>query len=93
MAQTGPTGRDQSSVWGGRISIRVYVLKVQRIENNPISRTEYFISHICIHDKGQINKFTYRRVAVHPRCSLQKGTSKNYDILKVVVDVQYDNIN
>lgn len=43
VAQTGPTGRDQSSVWGWRISIRIYVLKVQRIENIPISRMEYFI--------------------------------------------------
>lgn len=41
MAQMDPEGGDQSNVEGRRILIKVYVLRVQRIENH-ISRVEYF---------------------------------------------------
>lgn len=35
-----PKGGDQSSVWGRRISIKVYVLRVLRIKNNLLFSAE-----------------------------------------------------
>lgn len=42
VVQIDPKGGDQSSVEGRRILIKVYVLRVQRIENCHILRVEYF---------------------------------------------------